>query len=254
MLFHRATLGLLLALPAVTATVTAAPEVALAPTLMTARGRLLLREDFDRPVVLASANAIFQGVLGVVDRDPRFVQRADGWLLHPGKWTFVDGAISGTQAERHGPVAAYAIPLGDAVIQFDVQFNGSRQTMFRLNDTVDHVCRVIVTPEGFAAQKDDHDHDGPDQAVPFGKVALPIRTGEWKTVLLEICGTDLVASIDGKHVVGTNPLLAEPKATVAFVVSGSSARFRNLRIWEAKSKPDWPAQRDRHLASPPKAP
>lgn len=250
MMLHCGTLGLAL----LAATLTAASEVAQAATLMTARGRLLLREDFDRPVVLASANAIFEGVPGVVDRDPRFVQRADGWLLHPGKWTFVDGAISGMQAERHGPVAAYAIPLGDAVIQFDVQFNGARQAMFRLNDTVDHVCRVIVTQEGLAAQKDDHDHDGPDQAVPFGKIALPIRTGEWKTVLIEICGADLVTSIDGHSIVGTDPLLSGPKATVAFVVSGSSARFRRLRIWEAKSKPDWPTHRVRLLTSSRKAP
>lgn len=236
------------------AIVAAVPEATLASTLMTARGRLVLREDFDRPVVLSSANALFEGVPGVVDRDPRFVQRADGWLLHPGKWTFVDGAIRGTQAERHGPVAAYAIPLGDAVIQFDVQLNGARQAMFRLNDTVDHVCRVIVTPEGLAAQKDDHDHDGPDQAVPFGKVALPIRTGEWKTVLLEICGADLVASIDGQSIVGTDPLLVGPKATVAFVVSGSSASFRRLLIWEAKPKSDWPGQRVRLLTAPRKAP
>lgn len=247
MKLHCATIGL--ALAAATATSIAAPAVALAPTLMAGRGRLLLHEEFDRPVTLASANALFEGVPGVVDRDPRFVQRADGWLLHPGNWTFVDGAISGTQAERHGPVAAFAIPLGDAVIQFDVQLNGARQAMFRLNDNVDHVCRVIITPAGLAAQKDDHDHDGPDRAVPFGKVALPIRAGEWKTVLLELCGPELVAAIDGRSVMGTDSLLARPKATVAFVVSGSSARFRRLRIWEAKPKSDWPAQRARLLSS-----
>jgi hypothetical protein len=140
----------------------------------------------------------------------------------------VDGDIVGKQAERHGPEAAYAIPLIDAVIQFDVQMNGCRQAIARLNDTLNHVCRVIVTPDGLAAQKDDH--DGPDMASPLGKVALPIRTGEWKTVLIEISGEVVVASIDCKSVIGSDASLARPKATFAFVVSGSCPRFRNLRI------------------------
>ena len=76
---------------------------------------------------------------------------------------------------------------------FDVQLNGCRRAMFRLNDEVDHVCRVTVTPDGLAAQKDDHDHDGPDREVPFGKVSLPIRSAEWKTVLLELCGVSSAA-------------------------------------------------------------
>lgn len=244
--FKYRMLGFVLAVSSVSAA-----EVRLAAPVMTERGKLLLAEDFGRPVVMASANALFEGVIGVVDRDPRFVERADGWLLHPGKWTFVDGAIEGRQAERHGPVAAYAIPLIDAVIQFDVQLNGCRQAIARLNDTLNHVCRVVVTPDGLAAQKDDHDHDGPDKASSFGKVALPIRTGEWKTVLIEISGEDMVASIDGKSVIGSDALLAGPKATFAFVVSGSSARFRNLRIWEAKRKLDWPENRaDSVPASP----
>ena len=237
-----------------TATAGNASEVAPVTTLMAERGELLLREDFSRPVILSAANALFEGVPGVVDRDPRFVQRADGWLLHPGHWAFVDGAIRGTQAERHGPVAAYAIPLRDAVIQSDVQLNGCRRAMFRLNDEVDHVCRVTVTPDGLAAQKDDHDHDGPDREVPFGKVSLPIRSAEWKTGLLELCGAEMVASIDGRSILGTDPLLAGPKATVAFVVSGSSASFRNLRIWAARPKPAWPEQRVRLLTSSRKAP
>ena len=212
---------------------------------MTERGRLLLSEDFAQPVVLASATPLFKGIPGVVDRDPRFVQHPDGWLLHPGKWEFIDGAISGTQQERHGPVAAYAIPLLNAVFQFEVQLNGSRQARFRINDTIDHVCRIIIAPDGFAAQKDDHDHEGPDAAVPFGKVALPIRRGEWKTVILEILGDRMVVFIDGKSIVGSDPLLRVQKATIAFVVSGASASFRNLRIWEAKPNPDWHAHRSR---------
>lgn len=223
-------------------------NVDLPPTLMTERGRLLLREDFAKPVVLCSVSALFDGVIGVVDRDPRFLQHPDGWLLHPGKWEFVDGGIRGSMAEHHGPIAAYAIGLTNTVCQFDVRLDGARQAFCRFNDAVDHVCRVMITADGFSAQKDDHDHDGPDLAVPFGTVALPIRRGEWKTVLVEIQGDELVATVDGRSVAGSDPLLRTLKATIAFGVSGTSASFRHLRIWEAKPHPAW-AERRRALST-----
>ncbi len=192
-------------------------------THLTQRGKLLISED------LAQAPAD-------VVTDKPLTKMKSGWKMWSGRWVFADGAMTGTQqaSDGRGAVAACVFPFENAVIQFEVRLDDCRQVHFRVQDSIpEHICRVILTTSGFAAQKDDHDHGGPDQPVPFGRAALAIKSTEWKTVLVEILGEAMTVSIDGQQVHGTHPLIASPKAFFDFVVSGGSASFRNLRVWQA---------------------
>lgn len=194
------------------------------PTVISERGKLLVDEDLSRPIEGKTSGSI--------------KNLTSGWRLKPGKWECVDGVLQGTQIkeENHSAVASRAFAFKDAIIQVDCQLHGGRQVIVRVNDTGEHICRVIVRKDGFAAQRDDHDHEGPDVAVPFGRIDLPIGPEDWKTVLLEIKGDQLAASIDGKTVTGSNLLLGQPKANIGLVATGASPRFRNLKIWEALPK------------------
>jgi hypothetical protein len=196
-------------------------------TLLARRGKLLVSEDFSAPVPAAK----------VVKGQPWTA----GWRLRPGKWEFTDGAMRGTEiaADDHGAVARYPLAFQDVVIQYEVRLDGCRQTTLSLNDQKEHVCRVLINPAGFSAQKDDHDHAGPDKAQVFGKAALPIESGQWKTVVLEIVGQEMVAHIDGKAIAGTHELIGTAKANFGFTVAGEGASFRNLRVWEATANPEW---------------
>lgn len=196
-------------------------------TLMTERGKLLLSEDFAQPV------KAFEGA--------KPADWQSGWRLKPGRWEFTDGGLKGTElkADKHGAVARYKAPFKDVVIQYDVRLDGCRTTTLSINDAKGHVCRVLLTPTGLTAQKDDHDHEGPDKAVKFGTVATPLPAGQWKTVVLELKGEEMVAHIDGRAVAGADPLLGGEKANFGFTVTGESASFRNLRVWEARPNPGW---------------
>lgn len=210
---------LLIALTSLSLATAADPD-----TILATRGELLLSEDFAAPVAAAK-----------VEKGKPWTT---GWRLKPGKWEFTDGALTGSEvaADKHGAVARHPLSFQDVVIQYDVRLNGSRVTTLSINDQKEHVCRVLINPKGFSAQKDDHDHDGPDKVKAFGKVALPIAAGEWKTVVLEIVGEKMVAHIDGKAVSGTDPLLGTAKANLGFTVAGESSSFRNLRVWKATAK------------------
>ena len=143
--------------------------------------------------------------------------------------------MKGTQldADHRSAHVACVFPFKDAIIQFDVRLDGCRQVHFRVQDAIpEHICRVVINHDGFSARKDDHDHAGPDEDVPFGKVALPIRDGEWKTVLIESKGREMVTTIDGRSITGAHPLIAADKQFFDFTVTGESASFRNLRVWE----------------------
>jgi hypothetical protein len=224
------------------------------PTLLAQRGKLLVSED------LAAMPAEVSKSGGLNDLQ-------SGWKFRPGQWDFIDGALRGSQleADHHSAAAFFAYPWKDAVLQFEVKLDGARQVHFCVDDPpamrdptptraaekrVEHLCRVTITPDGFFTQKDDHDHDGPDVAVPFGSVKMSFPPGEWHTVLVEIKGDEMVASVDGHSIAGAHPQVASPKAYFSFGVTGTSngfnkvpplsASFRHLRIWEALPNSDWP--------------
>lgn len=196
-------------------------------TLMTERGKLLLSEDFSKPIAAAKAE--------------KGKPAAAGWRMAKGKWETVDGALKGIELkeDKHGAVARYPLEFKDVVIQYDVRVDGCRMTTLSINDTKEHVCRVLINKDGFTAQKDDHDHDGPDKALKFGTQKIEIKPGDWKTVVLEIKGQEMVAHIDGKAIAGAHELIATAKANLGFTVGGESASFRNLRVWEALPNEGW---------------
>ncbi|HEX4149872.1 MAG TPA: hypothetical protein VHY20_12830, partial [Pirellulales bacterium] len=186
------------------------------PTVIADRGKLLVDEDLSQPIEgqkIASLSKL-----------------SSGWRFKPGKWEFVDGVLQGTQIEEehHWGVASRAFAFKDAIIQVDCQLHGAGRLTLRVNDANEHICRVVLSKLGFSAQRDDHDHEGPDQAVPFGEVKMRIAPDDWKTILLEIKGDEMAASIDGQSITGSNPLIGQPKASIGLVAGGNSARFRNL--------------------------
>ncbi len=186
-------------------------------------GKLLISEDFSQPVPSIQAGRAYTA--------------KKGWRVLSGQWDFAGGALRGKELPedgRSGFVVGYRV-FKDAVIQFDVKMDGCRQVIFRIQDAVpEHICSVTLRSDGFTAQKDDHDHKGPDKAVPFGKAAAPIKAGEWKTVQVTLHGDRMTAAMDGHTLSGSDPLLAMEKATIEFVVTGESASFRNVRMWEGQ--------------------
>lgn len=180
----------------------------------------LWREDFAQPVT-----SILEG---------RGYATKHGWRVFSGKWEFVDGALRGSQLTTDGRAGfvVYYQRFTSAVIQFDVRLDGCRQVIFRIQNSIpEHICSVRILGDGFTAQKDDHDHKGPDQPVSFGRATLPIGRGVWKTVRVAIDGETMTTTIDDRILRGTHPLLAAEKATIEFVVVGESASFRNVRMW-----------------------
>lgn len=197
-------------------------------TLLSERGKELLADDFSKH------------------------PDATTWHMPKGKWEIADGALKGAEIpdDKHGAVMRRTLAFKDAVFQFDFKLDGAKGISLSINDAKEHVCRVLMSPAGFRAQKDDHDHDGPDKAVPFEQKAVKLNDGQWHTMVVEILGDTLAATLDGKTTsFGSNELIATPKANFGFTVGGQSAFYRNLRIWEATPNKEWDATKTK-LALP----
>jgi len=223
----------------------AASAEELPKTLLTERGKIVLSQDFDTPVPMTK---------NVAEHEQKRI-----WRQAFGNWEFTGGGLRASQIgeQKHSAVILYPMAGRDGVFQVDVRLDGARRFVMGFNDPVaqraptarfpkgraaaEHVCSVSVDAHGFYAQKDDHDHDGPDVALPFGEVALEVRPGAWKTLLVEIKGDEMVATMDGRSISGAHPLIAGEKATFFFAVVGDTASVRRLRVWEALPNADWPA-------------
>lgn len=179
------------------------------------RGKLVLSDDFNQSLDTKS------------------------WNVAKGKWEIADGALKGAEVktDNHPGVVRHALAVGDCIIQYDVKLDGAKSTTLSVNTPKGHLCRVLINPTGFSAQKDDSDHEGPDKAVLFGRRALDFKPGQWHTVLAEIVGDTLVATVDGGNpIAGSQEMISQKKGNFGFTISGETVSVRNVRVWEATAR------------------
>lgn len=166
------------------------------------------------------------------------------WKASKGKWELVDGAIRGAElkADMHGAVARRNITMKDAVIEYSFKIDGTKQTTLSLNGAKGHVCRVLVRPTGITVQKDDQDgKDGPDKAAVLDTVEVSVKPGEWHSLVVELRGPDILATLDGKYTAfGSHAAIEVEKTNLGLTVAGESASFKGLRVWDSTgTQKDW---------------
>ena len=185
--------------------------------------------------------------------DPLNAALGKEWKVGKGKWEAVDGVIRGAELkdDMHGAVARRNISVKDAVIAFQFKLDGAMTISLSLNGAKGHVCRVRINPKGVTVQKDDQDgKNGPDKAAVLDTATADIKPGEWHTLVVELHGPDILATLDGKHTAfGTHDAIAKEKANLGLTVAGETASFKGLKVYEATGTvKDWDATRAKLLA------
>jgi len=237
MKIHLLPLYLLLLLAAVPAVA----EDDLPKTFMTTRGRLLMSEDFSKPLPSFTGKPV------------GFASGFAGWLIHGGTWEVSDSAFRGCElAEKHHPASAsYGFDFQDVVVQCDLRLEDvplvdrrSRYLQLKATDEKDYVCVLTFGQWGLNGRSYDdtrinpRSHQREESLVP-AQAPLPVKLGEWHTVVLEIKGDEVVGTLDHQSLTYRQPLIANTKHSIMFCVA-SEGSFRKVRIWEALPNPDWP--------------
>jgi len=175
------------------------------------------------------------------------------WKKLKGKWELTDGALKGVElkSDNHPAVIRRDLNAKDLIAQFSFKFDGGKQTSFSLNNEKGHVCRVVIKPDGFTLMKD-ADKKAGTKGVMLASRKVDIKPGEWHTMLVEVVGNEMLASLDGgkgkEHLAfGSNPAVNVPKTNFGFPASGEGVSFRNVKVWEASPKKDWD-ERKKQLA------
>ncbi|MBI3467423.1 MAG: hypothetical protein HY000_30815 [Planctomycetes bacterium] len=205
--------------------IAAAGETAEAKTVMTNRGKLIFSDAFGSPL-------------------------EKPWNVAKGAWDIVDSAVQVRElkSDHHGAVARRALPVADFVAQYSFKLDGAKSTTFSVNCPQGHCCRVSITPNSLVVRKDSHDHNRADKAVTLGQQRVQIAPGVWHTLVIEIHGPELLATLDGKTVAyGSHESIAVTKSNIGLTVAGESASFKDLRVWEAQPNSQWAANKEKLL-------
>src|SRR5438128_2407588 len=108
--------------------------------------------------------------------------------------------------------------------------------------------RIIAVSVSSTALKLSRSLAGGDKMEVLDTVALKLEPGTWHTLLLEMQGKEVVASIDGKEVAfGAGERIDVDKTSVQLRVGGESVAFKNLRVWEATPSDTWAATKAKLL-------
>lgn len=171
------------------------------------------------------------------------------WKISKGRWERNDLGMTGIEVptERHNAILRLPVKLEAFVVAFDVRLDGAITFAFTINNAKEHLARVVVAPTYFSLRRDDYDGDGPEKAFTLYTQPTPNDPGTWHTVVFEMVGDTVVATIDGKLTGwGSDPAyLKEIRVNPSFHIDGASATIRNFRLWTAKPEPKatWAAKK-----------
>ena len=171
----------------------------------------------------------------------------DGWKTAKGKWDNVNGSIKGSEvkADMHGAVSRHDANFSDGVVSFNFKLEGAKGISLSLNATKGHICRVAIKSSGFSVVKDSQDKKAGDKAMVLASSDIEIKAGEWHSMVLELHGPNMLATLDGKTtILGTHPAVEKPKANIGFTVSGESASFRDLKVSSGSLSKNWDKTKD----------
>ena len=201
--------------------------------LSAAVGLALNASASDKPLLAVPGKAIYENKLDSAPSAP--------WKVAKGKWELVDGSWRGSEKpeDMHGAVTRLPNKLGDFVIEYELKFEGGKTTSLSINAVKDHMARIVISPKLVTIQRDDNDHDGPDKAVVFARIAADLKPGVWHKVRMEMVGDTMLGMVDDMIAYGSNELFTHDRMSPGFTVAGQSVDFRNLKITEATKNPEW---------------
>src|ERR1051325_1857339 len=143
-------------------------------TLMSELAKLVVREDFTQAP-------------------------ARPWQVKEPLWETLEGAIKATHRtpfrEHHGPLLVRPVSLKNVIVEVSFKLEGKARLTVHLNKESGHLCRAHVRSDAFYVIRRD---SGGDKGTRLDSRETPIAAGHWHTLILEVCGREMLASLDGR--------------------------------------------------------
>jgi len=228
-MFHLLTLHPFLFCFAVAA---AEPQPDVKP-LLTKPGKLLFSEDFSQ----------------VPHERDKQNKTKRGWQSGKGSWQIKDGVLVGAEKpeEHHGGMLTKpGLAFHNAAVQVSFRLDGAKGITLDANSFA--LGRIIAASVSSTELSLARSLAGGDKLEVLDKVPLKLEAGTWYTLLLEMQGTEIVASIDGQQTAfGAGERIDVDKTSVQLRIRGESVALKNLRVWETVPADTWEATKAKLL-------
>lgn len=167
------------------------------------------------------------------------------WHKGQGSWTVESGSLKGAEqpADKHHAYTSRKITEPNAVIQFAFKLDGARW-LGGFFDGKEHVAALMIAADSFNIKR--MSGIGPtSKSTEIDSTRMKLNDGAWHTVVWEIYGDELVATIDDQQLVlaRAEGLSTDRKHLELNTAGGPSALFKDVKVWKAELDSRWPQKR-----------
>jgi tetratricopeptide (TPR) repeat protein len=190
-------------------------QAALAQFELSARGELLFRDEFNGNALEAS------------------------WTDSSGSWRVADGSalVSQLPDQRRQAERRRTVSFRDAIFELAFRLDGASRINLSIGSSLGNLCRVHITRGGLSLQLAESNRLTHPRPQWLGTLSTDIEPGKWHKVVVEMHGKRMLAQLDGKHTVaGESPRVDVDKTDFGLLVTGASASFDYVRIYQIGSK------------------
>jgi len=166
------------------------------------------------------------------------------WHKGKGDWQIDGDALKGAEvaADKHNTYMSREISTPNVIVQFSFKLQGC-PWMGASVDGKEHVSNLSLQPDTFRISK--VTGIGPTtKHTEVDRTALKLNDDAWHTVVWEIFGDEMVATIDDQNMtLAKAEGLSMERNHVELNNGGQWAWFKDIKVWKAELDPKWPAKR-----------
>ena len=167
------------------------------------------------------------------------------WNRYKGNFVVEGDAVKSAEiaADAHHP--AMSRKLGgdnNVIVQFSFKSDGSPWMGFALDDK-EHVARLILNPDQFKIVKMSGT-GGTTKGSDIDSKRMKLNDGAWHTVVWEIFGDEMIATIDDSQMVlGKAEGLTPTRSRCELINGGQFAWWKDIKVWKGEADDKWPQKR-----------
>jgi hypothetical protein len=166
------------------------------------------------------------------------------WNRYKGDYKVEGDAVRVAEiaADGHHPAMSRKLGADNVVVQFRFKVDGSPWMGFALDDK-EHVARLFIHPDRFRISKMSG-IGGTTKGTDVDENRVKLNDGQWHTVVWEIQGDEMVATVDDKEMVlGKAAGMTPTRGRCELISGGQHAWYDDVKVWKAEPDERWPQKR-----------
>jgi hypothetical protein len=175
---------------------------------------------------------------------------AKEWSLYKGRFVVEKDQLKVAEnpSDGHLPTMTRNFKESNVIIQFAFKFEGAKWIGMQLDDATndakkEHVAQLTIQPDGFRIEK--MTGFGPTtKNMVLDQKKMKFEPGSWHTMVWEIQGDEMVATVDDKEMVlAKADGMTLVRSRVQLVSAGEWAWFDEIKVWKGETDPKWAKKR-----------